>query len=183
MPRQIDDEEYNFLQQRRQVADFVETIYNDPSLSGEAKALIKKKYPTLQIPEYDIEQKVNQRFDEEKRQRDEERAAAKRAAEDDEYKAQRERVRKAHNLDDDEMKELEDLMIEKKVGDYEVAAEYRAAKKPRPTDPGDAYANHHWNHSKQQGFAEIAKDPEAWAHKEILGAIYRDEAKAKNQEF
>ncbi|HEX3523951.1 MAG TPA: hypothetical protein VHT52_17925 [Stellaceae bacterium] len=183
MPRTIDDEEYNFLQARRQVADFSESIYNDPELSGPAKALIKRKYPALQIPDYDIEQKVNARLDQERREREEERAAAKRRAEDDEYKSQRDRVQKEYGIPDDGMKELEDFMLEKKIGDYEVAAGYRAAKKPRSTDPADAYGDHYWNHAKQEGFAEIAKDPEGWARKEILGAIYRDDAKAKNQGF
>ena len=62
MPRTISDEEYNFLTNKRMTADFVESIYNDPDLNKEAKRLIKKKYPNLAIPDYDLEQKVEQRF-------------------------------------------------------------------------------------------------------------------------
>ena len=70
MPRTIPDEEYTFLQGRRQIADFVESIYNDPQLTKEAKALIKKKYPKWQIPDYDIEERLEQRLAAEKKERD-----------------------------------------------------------------------------------------------------------------
>lgn len=183
MPRQIDDDEYNFLQQRRQVADFVETIYNDPQLSGEAKALIKKKYPNLQIPDYDIEQRVDQRFKERDERERQEREEARRKREDEEWKTQREKVQSEYGFTEEAMKELEDFMVERKIPDYEVAATYKAAKAPRTTDPTEAYDDQRWNHTQRDGFAEVAKDPEGWARKEILGAIFRDEQKAKQQGF
>jgi hypothetical protein len=62
MPRTISDEEYKYLQDKRMTADFVESIYNDPTLNKEAKRLIKRKYPNLAIPDFDLEQKVEQRF-------------------------------------------------------------------------------------------------------------------------
>ena len=70
MPRTITDDEYNFLQNKRMTADFVESIYNDPQLNKEAKRLIKRKYPNLSIPDFDIEEKVNARLDSEKKARD-----------------------------------------------------------------------------------------------------------------
>jgi hypothetical protein len=183
MPRQIEDDEYNFLQQRRQVADFVESIYNDPQLSKEAKALIKKKYPTLQIPDYDIETKVDQRFKERDDREREAAETARRQADDEAYKSKRKKTQDEYGFTDDAMKELEDFMIERNIGDYEVAATYKAAKSPKTTDPTQAYDDQRWNHAQRDGFAEVAKDPEGWARKEILGAIFRDEQKAKQQGF
>lgn len=183
MPRQIEDDEYSFLQQRRQVADFVESIYNDPQLSKEAKALIKKKYPNLQIPDFDIETKVDARFAERDRRESEEREAARREREEAAYKTSRQKTQQEYGFTDDAMKELEDFMIERNIGDYEVAATYKAAKMPKTTDPTQAYDDQRWNHAQKDGFAEVAKDPEGWARKEILGAIFRDEQKAKQQGF
>ena len=59
MPKQLTDEEFARLSSRAQVADFVEGIYNDPQLNREAKALIKKKYPQITIPDYDLMTQVS----------------------------------------------------------------------------------------------------------------------------
>ena len=69
MPRTIEDREYNFLQGRKQVADFVESIWNDPQLTDEAKALVKKKYPNLKIQDYDLEQRVEKRLNDDRQER------------------------------------------------------------------------------------------------------------------
>jgi hypothetical protein len=43
------------------------------------------------------------------------------------------------------------------------------------------YDTHFWNHPKQDGFKEIAADPESWARKEILKAVVADERTARGQ--
>lgn len=177
MPREISDEEFNFLQGRRQVADFVESIYNDPVLSKEAKALIKKKYPQIQIPDHDIEERVNQRIDEDRKARDEERRAAKEAEQEKQFKETRSKVQQDYGFTEDGMKDLEKFMVEKGVGDYEVAASYQASKNPKQSEAN--YSDGLWNHQKQEGFGEIAKDPEGWARNELLGAMRRDQDKMR----
>ena len=177
MPREIDDQEYEFLQGRRQVADFVESIYNDPQLNKEAKALIKKKYPQIQIPDYDIEERINQRFDNEKKERDSAEKAKRDAEQQQEFHKTRTQIQKEYGFTDDGMKELEDFMVKRNIGDYEVAASYQASKNPRQSD-----ANHSdgfWHHQNQDNFAEIAKDPEGWARNEILGALRNDQERAR----
>jgi len=177
MAREITDEEYNWLQGRRQVADFVESIYNDPVLSKEAKALVKKKYPQLQIPDYDIED----RFDKKLAERDKADADAKAKAKEDEdnarFQKDRDRVQKEYGFTDDGMKELENFMRDKNVLNYDVAAEYHASKNPKQAavDHSDGL----WNHQKQDGFADISKDPEGWARREILGAIRGDQERQR----
>lgn len=182
MPKEISDDEYNFLQSKRQIADFVEGIYNDPQLTREAKALIKKKYPQVQIPDYDIENRVNQRIDHEtKRFEDLER---KRAADeqDKRFKELRAQTQKDYGITDEGMAELEKFMMEKHIGDYEVAASYKVSKEPKQIE-ADHGRDHFWNHAKQEGFADISADPEGWARKEILGAIRRDDDRDKQRKF
>lgn len=179
MPREISDEEYGFLQGRRQVADFVESIWNDPTLSKEAKALVKKKYPNLQIPDYDIEAKVEKRFDDEaKARRDQEEATRQRQL-DEQIASSRSNVQKEFGFTDESMKQLEQLMIDRNIGDYEAAAMLMASKQPKPSEP--TFDTFRWNHEKQEGFKEIAADPEGWARQQILNAVTADDRRAREQ--
>jgi hypothetical protein len=179
MPRTISDEEYKYLQDKRMTADFVESIYNDPTLNKEAKRLIKRKYPNLAIPDFDLETKVEQRFSAEDQKKAKEAADAAAAADRAAWNASRAKVQKQYGFTDEAMKDLETWMHEKAVADHEVAAEYRAAKNPQTSSP--TYDSQFWHHEKADGFAEIAKDPEAWGRKEILGAIHRDEERARGR--
>lgn len=177
MPRTISDEEYNFYQNKRMTADFVESIYNDPALNKEAKRLIKKKYPQLPIPDYDLEEKVEARLGaaEQAKQKEAAEAAAKR--DQDNWNASRERVKKTYGYTDETLPELERWMHEKAVADHEVAASYRASKNPKTSEP--TFDSQYWHHEKGPDFAEIAKDPEGWGRREILSAIRKDEERAR----
>lgn len=179
MPREISDDEYAYLQQRRATADFVESIYNDPALNKEAKRLIKKKYPNLAIPDLDIEDKVTTLITSDKTAREDAEKKKKQEAEDAKWRAERARVQKSYGFTDDAMKKLEDLMQEKSIGDYEVAAEYMAAREPKVSEPYND--SHFWRHREQPGVADIAKDPEGWARKELIGAMQRDQVAARQQ--
>jgi len=177
MARQIEDQEYDFLQGRRQVADFVESIYNDPQLNKQAKALIKAKYPGLQIPDYDLENKIEARFAQEKQARDAEETKKRRAAEDEQWKQKRKSTQDQYGFTEDAMKRLEKMMVERNIGDYEAGAALMAQKEPKTTEP--THDSHYWRHEKQDGFNEIAKDPEGWARNEILKSIRADQAKGE----
>lgn len=177
MPKQISDEEYAFLQNKRMTADFVESIYNDPKLNKEAKKLIKQKYPNLAIPDYDIEEKVTARLDADKKARDDATEKARQDREDRAWREQRKKTQDAYGFTEEAMGEMEKWMQEKGVGDYEVAAEYRASKNPKTSDP--TFDSQYWNHEKAPAFKEIAADPEAWGRREILGAINRDQERAR----
>lgn len=179
MPRTISDEEYQFLTNKRMTADFVESIYNDPVLNKEAKRLIKKKYPNLAIPDYDLEQKVEQRFSAEDERKQKEAADAAAARDRDAWNRSRAKVQKEYGFTDEGMKDLETWMHDKAVADHEVAAEYRASKNPQTSQP--TYDSQFWHHEKAPDFVEITKDPEAWGRKEILTAIHRDEERARGR--
>lgn len=179
MPRTISDEEFQFLQNKRITADFVESIYNDPQLTKEAKRLIKKKYPNLAIPDLDIEDRVQAQIDADRKSRTDSETAAQRKAADDHWKAQRKKTQEDYGFTDDGMRELEGWMQDKGVGDYEVAAQYRVSKNPKTSEP--TYDTQFWHHDQAPGFADIAKDPEAWGRKEILGAIHKDAESARGR--
>jgi hypothetical protein len=179
MPRTISDEEYAFLNNKRMTADFVESIYNDPQLNKEAKRLIKKKYPNLAIPDYDMEEKIEARFSVEDQRKAKEAADATAKADRDAWNASRAKVKKQYGFTDEAMADLEKWMHEKAVADHEVAAEYRAQKNPQTSSP--TYDSQFWRHEEAPDYKEISKDPEAWGRKEILSAIHRDEEHARGR--
>jgi hypothetical protein len=175
----LTQEQLQYLQGRAQVADFVESIYNDPQLNREAKALIKKKYPGLQIPDYDLEQKIEGRFAQERDARNKEVEQKRREEEDSRWKAERKKTQDEYGLTDDSMKEMEKWMVEKNVGDYDVAASYRAQKNPKVSEPAEDRM--YWHHERQNNFAEIAKDPEGWGRSEIMKALRADETRQRGR--
>jgi len=180
MPRQISDEEYNFLQGKRQTADFVEGIYNDPRWTKDAKRLIKKAHPNLPIPDLDLEDKIDREREADRKARADADAAAKRKADDEVWQAQRKKVQAEYSFTDEGMKDLETFMQEKGVGDYEVAAGYRAAKNP-PVLKDGGWDDARWNHEKRDGFKEIAADPEGWGMGQIVNSIRSAQARGQTR--
>jgi hypothetical protein len=179
MPREISDEEYNFLQNRRQIADVADMLWNDPQLGPEAKALLKKKMPNVNIPDHDIRQEIRQEFATRDAKAAEEREASRIANEDAYWKDQRKRTMDQYGMPEDKMKEMEKWMYDNNVGSYEVAATYHAAKNPKPSEP-QGYKDPYWHHEKSDLFQKIVKDPEEWARNEIIDGIHRDAAR-RNQ--
>lgn len=177
MPRTISDDEFAFLQNKRMTADFVESIYNDPSLNKEAKRLIKKKYPNLPIPDYDMEEKLEARLNAADQAKEAEKAEARRKSDNEAWNANRKRVQDQYGFTDEGMQDLEKWMHDKAVADHEVAASYRASKNPKTSEP--TFDQQYWRHEKAPNFTEIAKDPEAWGRSEILTAIRKDEERAR----
>lgn len=177
MPRTISDEEYSFLQNKRMTADFVEGIYNDPQLNKEAKRLIKRKYPNLAIPDYDMEDKLDRRLQAEEEAKRKAETEARTKADTEAWNLSRTKVKEQYGFTDEGLTELEKWMQEHAVADHEVAASYRASKNPKTSEP--TYDSQFWHHDKADNFKEISSDPEAWARREILGAIHRDGERAR----
>jgi len=182
--REIEETEYQRLKAREQVADFVEPIWNNPQLSKEAKRLVKRQYPDIEIPDLDIEDRFEKRLDEEKKERLDAEKAREDAEWDKKFKAMRSKTQKDYGLTDEGMTDLENFMKERNIGDYEVAASYRHSKEPKASEAdADTGRDHFWNHAQQDGFADISKDPEGWGRRELLKAIRNDQAKSRDQGF
>ena len=169
--RQISDEEYFYLQGRKQIADLVEPVWNHPKTGMRSRALMKEVYPDLPIPDYDVKHDVEQRLAADKKEREDEKEAARKKAEKDTWDAERERVQKEYGFTEEGMKKLEDLMLEKRIASYEVAATYHAAKNPKPADPTQDYQDQFYGHGKSDEWKTIAADPEAWGRGELLKAL------------
>ena len=117
-----------------------------------------------------MKRQIDARFAAEANAREQAATQAKQRAEDETWKAARSKAQKEYGLTDEGMTDLDKWMLDNRVGDYDVAASYRASKNPRPVE---AYQDQYWKHEKQPGWTEIAKDPEGWGRNEILNAIYR----------
>jgi hypothetical protein len=188
MPVTLTDEQIQQLnaqleagKRSRQVEDMVNGIWTDPALSNEAKALFKRKYPDIPIEGYDVEQKVNARLDAEKKERDDAERKAREERQDNHQREQRKKTQADYGFTDDAMTRLEQLMVERNIGDYEVAAEYLASREPKPSDDQGGYNSHYWNHQDQDQFKAIASDPEKWAYNEILTAARADQQRQRQQ--
>ena len=184
MPITLSDEQVAQLrafqaeaQRNKEIADFTNGIWNDPTLSDEAKALAKKKYPDLAIPDFDLKRSVDARFTKEREDREKiERDKAEKEA-SDRFAAQRKSVQKEYGFTDDAMERMEKEMNERRVYDYEAMAPYFASKEPKPTENT---SGHFWNYSKQDKFKEIAADPEDYALNELTNAIRADDQRRRS---
>src|SRR6516162_9543506 len=172
MPQQLTDEQWAYYQSQDYKASLADDLWNDPQLGREAKALVKKKHPDISIPDYDIEARVEQRLDEDRKQREEAKAKEKEETDRKHFDNLRSETQKKYGITEDGMKDLEKFMVERNIGDYEVAASYKISKEPKQAEAN--FDNFRWNYDKQPGVSEIAKDPEAWGRSEILRAIQAD---------
>lgn len=182
MPRTISDEEYNHLVGRKTVADFVEPIYNSKELGAEARALIKKAYPNLQIEGYDLKQELKGDVQELKGDIDRVRHEIKEKDETEKFRQLRKKTQDEFKFTEEGMRKLEDLMVERNIGDYRAGALLMASEQPRASDPTPG-SQRFWNYEKQDKFSEISKDPEKWGFNELLQAAERDSQRTRNQGF
>jgi hypothetical protein len=170
---QISDQEYQGLLAKAQVADFVQPVYDNPKLSNRAKALLKEQYPHLQIPDFDMRQEMEGRFAAEDKRRADEEEKKKRDEEDAAWRAERKKVQDQYGFSDEKMGQMDKMMYERQIGNYEDAAALTAMREPKVSEP--TYDSHFWRHERQDNFAEIAKDPEGWGRAEIMKALQADQ--------
>jgi hypothetical protein len=179
MPREISDAEYQQWQIDKQIAGLANEVWEDPQLGPAAKELLKRKRPGVQIPDHDIRMEMRDGFAKMEKAREEEKLAERQSKEDEYWKGQRKKIQDEYGYTDDGIKDLEKMMLEKNIGDYEVAATYHAAKNPKAAEP-QGYKDPYWNHTKSTTFQEIAKDPEAWGKDEIVKALQNDQRRSRN---
>lgn len=181
MPRTIDDKEYDFLQAERRIAAVARSLYDDPKAGNEIKRLLKDKYPEMQIQDYDLEQRIEARLAADRKEREDAENNRRNEEQTTRFNTIRQSTQKKYGFTDEAMEELEKMMVERNVGDYEVAARYMASENPKPSDA--TFNDGRWNHDKAPGFVEIAKDPEGWGRSEILRSLNQIQERERNQRF
>lgn len=182
MPRTISDEEYQHLLGRKTVADFVEPVYNSKELGDEARALLKKAYPNLQIEGYDLKREIKSEIDQVRNEFQQEKKAREDAETTARIREERKRIQDEFKFTDEGMEKLEKRMWEKNIGDYKAGALLMASEQPKAVE-SHLGSQRYWNHEKQDTFAEISKDPEKWGFNQLLTAAERENARARNQGF
>jgi len=159
-------------QRKAAIADRATNIWNDPRWSDRAKALWKEAYPEEPITDYDLEQRVNARFEQERKTREEEREKERQADYDKQIATGRDRA-KQRGFTAEAVERMEKMMVEKGIRDYDDAMDLMAAREPRPADE-IGNSGHFWNHDKQEEWKEVAKDPEQWGFEQIRRAVVAD---------
>lgn len=163
-------------QQDRAIAEAARGIWSDPNFSDEAKSLWKRKYPQSEIPDYDLKQEMNKRFDAERAEREEEKKRQEQAALDRRIAEGRGKA-KERGYTDEAIERMEKMMLERNIQHYDDAMDLMAAREPKPIEATNS--QHFWNHSKTDEFKKIVDDPENYAFNEIAQAIQAD-ARSRN---
>ena len=184
MPVTLTDEQVAELRTRlgisetnARIAEAAAGLWNDPDTSAEAKALWKRKYPDSDLGDaYNVEQRLNARLDRQEQDAQKREREAREKAIDEQIASKRRDAQERHRATDDAMKRLEDWMVEKNVGDYDVAAEHFFTRQPGTSNGDDsAFDSQFWHHDRSDLFKEISADPEEWGRKEILKTIREGE--------
>lgn len=119
-----------------EVARLQDRLATNPETRADYMRLVKKTNPNLAIPEVDINDRVEARLAQEREERLklEQRLMEKEAQE--RVARKRDEVKSKHRLNDDQLTQVEKLMTDKRIPDYETAAEFFAlSQKAAPPTP------------------------------------------------
>jgi hypothetical protein len=106
------------------LASLSNQLANDPETRTEFLRMLKKKNPSMAIPEIDASDAVNKRVDDLKKENQELRDKFQENELRQSITLKRGDAMKKHHLSDDQMTEVEKLMLEKHLPDYDTAAEF-----------------------------------------------------------
>lgn len=178
MPVTLTDEQVAELRARlgqaetnAKIAEATAKIWNDPERGERAKALWKEQYPDTDLGPYDVERRINERLDKERLERQQAEKAAREKEQDERLAKKRSETKDRYGATDDAMERLERMMVERNIGDYDVAAEHFFTREPRVSDGTQEYESQFWRHDQKDLFKEISEDPEAWGRKEIMKTL------------
>lgn len=107
-----------------EVARLQQTLSTDPATRESYLRLVKQVNPKLSVPEIDVRDRVDAQLatEREKFQKLEEKFAQKEIQ--DRVEKARNGVKSKHGLSDDQLTQVEKLMTEKHIPDYDTAAEF-----------------------------------------------------------
>jgi hypothetical protein len=165
---EVDEGEYGLLQKLKVLHD---TLYSSADTGMELKQLIKKKFPSVSIPEIDVPAPHVARMSSLEKKLDTFIQKLSDDRDDQEFSRQLGEVRSEFSLTDDGMELVKRTMIDRKIADPWAAAAYVQHKTPTPAQPSGVGASK-WNFlsAEKDGDAdmkELLDDPEGWLDKQI----------------
>jgi len=179
-------DEYAQYWNNAQKGVFSQEIYDRAEqlkLGDDLRKIIKQTHPNVPQRGFDEQRMVNERINAfEKKMADKEKAE-KDKAEDDDWNKRMNGVRDTYRLDDAGMKELDTFMRQEKVANPEIAAAEMNRRSPRMMEASNGFGSPYMNFQKQDGWDEIARNPEKWANDLIFKAAKRQEEAEKNRRF
>jgi hypothetical protein len=163
-----------------QLAGMTHQLANDPATRADYLRLVKKRNPNVPIPEIDAVDHVNGQIDALKadneklrQERQEEKLVAA-------IEKKRASVIAKHKLTDDQMTEIEKLMVEKHLPDYDTAAEFFTMQNKVAAPTPSSIANPDWKMpdsavwnkgiGNKQQLDKIAREQAYAAWNEVKGA-------------
>ena len=126
------------LEQRDQLALLMKDLSDNPSTRKETLRLVKQLRPSMSVPELDLEDKTNTALQQMRSENEKIRGELMEARQLESLEKKRAQLianGKARN--DEDIKEIEKVMLEKRIPDHETAAEYwdwmKQSAAPTPT--------------------------------------------------
>lgn len=107
-----------------EVARLQERLTTNPATRADYMRLVKKANPDLSIPEVEISDRMEKRFEEEREARAKLEAKLAEKEAHERVSRKRDEVKSKHKLNDDQLTQVEKLMTERHIPDYETAAEF-----------------------------------------------------------
>ena len=156
-------------QARDELAALAQMLADSPETRKDFLRMTKKIKPDLPIPELEIEDKTSTALDEIRRENESMKAKLreKEALETLEKRRQA-LVKKGLVTDETEIEAVEKLMLDKKIGDHETAAQYHQWMKQAATPTPSGYAP---NAVKQFDLGKYWKNPGNAAREEAVKAL------------
>lgn len=178
-------EQFNQLYGNAQKGQFSQEIWDraeQMKLGDELRSIIKRTHPNVPQPGHDEKKEVLDKLYAFQNKLENKERQTQQKAEDDAWNNKLRKVRDEYRYNDDDMKKLDGFMRQHLVYDPEIAAAEMNRRNPRMSDAGDGHGMF-IDYQKQDGWDEIAKNPEKWAHDQIFAAAKKQEEAEKRRRF
>lgn len=153
---------------RDELAALAQTLADNPETRKDFLRMTKKIKPDLPIPELEIEDKTSSALDEIRRENESMRAKLREKEALETLEKRRQALVKKGLVDENEIEAVEKIMLDKKIGDHETAAQYHQWMKQAATPTPSGY-----NPSavKQFDLGKYWKNPASAARETAVSAL------------
>lgn len=162
MPEPVSLENYT-EEQRANLARLGHTLLTNPEVAAQTKRLIKKVNPQAQFPDIDIEDRFETLKQEQQAQRDKDHEAERVRRSNEAYERTRGAVvARGHKIED-----VEKVMKDKGIANYDTAMELMEAQQQLAAPTAESLTSMQMPSETK----EIMKDPRGWSNRMAHGAI------------